>query len=88
MELERLINTVPIPVKESVGDSAAKVNVLLQSYISRLRLDGFALLSDVVYVKQSGARIMRALLEIALENSWASLSRSLLQMCIMVERRI
>jgi pre-mRNA-splicing helicase BRR2 len=31
---------VPIPVKESVDEPAAKINVLLQAYISQLKLDG------------------------------------------------
>ncbi len=29
-----------------------KVNVLLQAYISQLKLEGFALMSDMVYVTQ------------------------------------
>jgi pre-mRNA-splicing helicase BRR2 len=31
---------VPIPVKESVEEPAAKINVLLQTYISQLKLEG------------------------------------------------
>jgi pre-mRNA-splicing helicase BRR2 len=31
---------VPIPVKESVEEPAAKINVLLQAYISQLKLEG------------------------------------------------
>jgi pre-mRNA-splicing helicase BRR2 len=31
---------VPIPVKEGVKDPAAKINVLLQAYISQLKLEG------------------------------------------------
>ena len=47
---------VPIPVKESVEEPAAKINVLLQAYISQLKLDGFALVADMVYVQQSAGR--------------------------------
>ncbi len=43
MELGKLLDKVPIPVKESMDEPTAKVNVLLQAYISRLKLDGFAL---------------------------------------------
>jgi pre-mRNA-splicing helicase BRR2 len=43
MELGKLLDKVPIPVKESMEEPSAKVNVLLQSYISRLKLEGFAL---------------------------------------------
>ena len=42
---------VPIPVKETIEEPSAKVNVLLQAYISRLKLDGFALLADMVRVQ-------------------------------------
>jgi len=32
------------------------VNILLQAYISQLKLEGFALMADMVYVTQSAAR--------------------------------
>ena len=51
IELQRLLQRVPIPVKESIEEPSAKINVLLQAYISRLKLDGYALLSDMVYIK-------------------------------------
>jgi pre-mRNA-splicing helicase BRR2 len=35
-----LLERVPIPVKESVEEPAAKINVLLQGYISQLKLEG------------------------------------------------
>jgi pre-mRNA-splicing helicase BRR2 len=35
-----LLERVPIPVKESVEEPAAKINVLLQAYISQLKLEG------------------------------------------------
>jgi pre-mRNA-splicing helicase BRR2 len=40
LELAKLLERVPIPVKETVEDPAAKINVLLQAYISQLKLDG------------------------------------------------
>jgi len=42
--------------------------VLLQAYISRLRLEGFALVADMTYVQQSACRLMRALFEVALKR--------------------
>lgn len=59
---------MPIPVKETIEEPSAKVNVLLQAYISRLKLDGFALMADMVYVTQSAARLMRAIFEMALKR--------------------
>jgi pre-mRNA-splicing helicase BRR2 len=39
LELLKLVTRVPVPVKESVEEASAKVNVLLQAYISRLKLE-------------------------------------------------
>jgi pre-mRNA-splicing helicase BRR2 len=88
VELEKLASKVPIPVKESPSEPSAKVNILLQAYISRLRLDGFALIADMAFIQQSAARIMRCLFEIALRRNWASLSKLTLAMSNMVTTRI
>jgi pre-mRNA-splicing helicase BRR2 len=56
LELSKLLERVPIPVKEGVEEPAAKINVLLQAYISQLKLEGFALVADMVYVQQSAGR--------------------------------
>ena len=40
LELTKLLERVPIPVEESVEEPVAKINVLLQAYISQLKLDG------------------------------------------------
>jgi pre-mRNA-splicing helicase BRR2 len=88
LELVKLAGRVPIPVKESPSEPLAKVNVLLQAYISRMKLDGFALAADMAFVQQSAARIMRALFEIALRRGWASLAKLCLDMSNMVSYRI
>ncbi|KAI9311054.1 Sec63 Brl domain-containing protein [Dichotomocladium elegans] len=87
MELAKLLERVPVPVKESLEEPTAKINVLLQAYISQLKLDGFALVSDMVYVTQSAGRILRAVFEICLKRGWAQLTRKALDLCKMVERR-
>lgn len=63
--------TVPIPIKGSSDDYTSKINILLQSFISRLKLDGFALNSDMIYVVQNASRIVRAIFEVALKREWA-----------------
>ncbi|KAH9469413.1 hypothetical protein Pst134EA_006703 [Puccinia striiformis f. sp. tritici] len=68
-ELAKLLEKVPIPFKESVGNPSAKINVLIQAYISRLPLEGFALMADMVYTTQSAG--LRALFEICLKRGWA-----------------
>ena len=88
LELTKLIQSVPIPIKESPDDPAAKVNVLLQGYISRLRLNGFALIADMTYITQSAARIARALFEIVMNRGWAQLCHKVLNLSKMIEHRM
>ena len=79
---------VPIPIKESLDEASAKVNVLLQAYISQLKLEGFALMSDMVFVTQSACRLLRAIFEIVLHRGWAQLADKTLTLCKMVDRRM
>lgn len=88
LELAKLAGRVPIPVKESPSEPSAKINILLQAYISRLKLDGFALVADMAFIRQSAGRIMRALFEIALRRRWSSLAKLCLDMANMVSYRI
>lgn len=88
LELAKLLARVPIPVKESIEESHCKINVLLQAYISRLSLDGLALMADMVYVTQSAGRILRAIFEIALKKGWASVAKTALSLCKMAEKRM
>lgn len=76
--------------------------MLLQAYISQLKLDGFALQADMVYVSQSAGRLFRALFEIVLwyhkipsifmtsylyRRGWAALALKVLGLCKMVNAR-
>eukprot|EP00898_Chlorokybus_atmophyticus_P007000 jgi/Chlat1/7300/Chrsp58S06941 len=88
IELAKLIERVPIPVKESLEEPSAKINVLLQAYISQLKLEGLALVADMVFVTQSAGRLMRALFEIVLRRGWANLALKALNLCKMVSRRM
>lgn len=67
-EVEALMKHCPLSVKRPVDESAGKVNVLIQAYISRARVNGFTLVSDTNYVAQNGGRVARALFEIALKQ--------------------
>ena len=88
VELSKLLERVPIPVKENVDEPTAKVNVLLQAYISGLKLDGFTIVADMVFVQQSAGRILRAMFEMCLKRGWAGPTRLALDLCKMVERRM
>ncbi|KAF9263522.1 Sec63-domain-containing protein [Marasmius fiardii PR-910] len=86
-ELEALMEDIPCQVKIEIS-SQAKVNILLQSYISRKPIEDFALVSDTAYVAQNAGRIVRALLEIAISRKWSSVSSVLLGLSKAVEKRL
>ena len=88
LELVKLLGRVPIPVKESIEEPQAKINVLLQAFISRLKLEGLALMADLVYVTQSAGRILRAIFEICMKKGWSSVARTALDLCKMAEKRM
>lgn len=88
IEVAKLLEKCPFPIRENPNDPLAKVNVLLQAYISRLTLDGFALMADMIYITQSGGRLLRAIHEITLRKNWSALSKITLDLCKMVEKRM
>lgn len=71
IELTKLIDKVPVPVKGALDETATKINILLQAYVSRFKLEGYDLNADMVYVTQSAGRIFRCLFEIAVKRGWA-----------------
>ena len=74
--------------EQKIIQNHAKTNILLQSYISRARIEDFALVSDSAYVAQNAARICRALFMIALNRGWGYQCLVLLSMCKAIEKRI
>lgn len=88
LELQKLMERVPIPIKESMEEPSAKTNVLLQAYISQLKLEGFALMSDMVFITQSASRLLRAIYEIVLHRGWAQLADKTLSLCKMIDKRM
>ncbi|KAM1767239.1 hypothetical protein ACFX12_045349 [Malus domestica] len=87
MELAQLLDRVPVPVNGSREEPSAKINVLLQAYISQLKLEGLSLSSDMVFITQSGGRLLRAIFEIVLRRGWAQLAGKALKLCKMVDKR-
>jgi antiviral helicase SLH1 len=81
-------NTPDDAKEKKVIENHAKTNILLQSYISRARIEDFALVSDSAYVAQNAARICRALFMIALNRGWGYQALVLLSMCKSIEKRI
>ena len=88
-ELDLLYNNqCHLPVKGGVENVHGKVNILIQAYVSRAPLTSFSLISDMSYVNQNVVRLIRALFEVVLKRSWATLSSHLLRLAKMVEQRI
>ncbi|KAF4553638.1 Sec63 Brl domain-containing protein 1 [Elsinoe fawcettii] len=88
-ELIRLKTDVaPCDIEGGIGTTQGKTNVLLQSYISRARLEDFTLTSDMAYVAQNAARICRALFMIALNRRWGFQCQVLLSMCKSIEKQV
>ena len=88
-ELSRLREEAVECDVEGGNDAAhAKTNILLQSYISRARIEDFALVSDSAYVAQNAARICRALFMIALNRRWGHQCAVLLSLCQSIEKQI
>lgn len=87
-ELTLLADECVTPVTIGVEDPIGKVNCLIQTYISRMRVEGFSLVSDMAFVSQNIGRIARALFEISLKRGWALLSGRLLNVCKSIEKQI
>ena len=88
-ELDKLYaNECRVPVKGGVENVHGKVNILIQAFVSRAQLNSFSLISDMSYVNQNVVRLVRALFEIVLKRSWATLSSRLLRLAKTIEQRI
>ncbi|XP_049587818.1 activating signal cointegrator 1 complex subunit 3 [Syngnathus scovelli] len=88
-ELEQMLcNYCELPATGGVENGYGKVNILLQTYISRGDVDSFSLISDLSYVAQNAARIVRALFEIALRKRWPAMTYRLLTLCKVIDKRL
>uniref|UniRef100_A0A8B9HIB9 Activating signal cointegrator 1 complex subunit 3 n=1 Tax=Astyanax mexicanus TaxID=7994 RepID=A0A8B9HIB9_ASTMX len=88
-ELEALLcNFCQLPAAGGVENGYGKINILLQTYVSRGEVDNFSLISDLSYVAQNAARIMRALFEIALRKRWPAMTYRLLNLCKVIDKRL
>ena len=71
-----------------VENSYGKVNILLQTYISRGMVESFSLVSDHAYVAQNASRIMRGLFEMALRKGWSAMAAKLLTLSKSLDHRM
>ena len=80
-ELDALARDCPYDVRGGAENKHGKINILLQAYISRARMDSFSLTADMMYVSQNAPRICRALFEICLRRSWSTVAELALTLC-------
>ena len=77
-----------VPVAGGSENVHGKVNILLQSYISRGYVRSFSLISDQNYVVTNASRIARALFEIVLRKNWPLLAGRILQFSKTIEKQM
>jgi activating signal cointegrator complex subunit 3 len=88
-ELETLrSHGCPVKGKFDLAEHTGKACILLQSYVSRCSIDGFALTADCNYVSSNAGRIFRALFEISLRRGWVTSACTLLALTKAVDRRL
>ncbi|CAF0999985.1 unnamed protein product [Rotaria sordida] len=87
-ELKKLIEHVPIPIKENIDESNTKINILLQVYISQLKLNGLVLMADMIYIIQNAERLIRVIFEIVLKKQWARCVDKTLNLAKMIDKRM
>lgn len=83
-QLRELIENAPIAVRESRYTPLAKINILLQCFISRKSLEGLPLMSEIGYVKDSAQRILRGLYEICVQKEYGQTTQQFLELYLMV----
>ncbi|XP_038207200.1 activating signal cointegrator 1 complex subunit 3 [Zerene cesonia] len=72
-------------IEDAPEDIHWKINILLQTYLSRGRVNQSSLQSDLNYISQNAVRIIRALFEITLRKNNAYMAGLYLKMAKMLE---
>ncbi|GBP16148.1 Activating signal cointegrator 1 complex subunit 3 [Eumeta japonica] len=75
-------------IEDPPEDIHWKINILLQTYLSRGRVTGSSLQSDLNYISQNAVRIVRALFEITLRKNNAYMAALYLKMAKMMELQL
>lgn len=74
--------------KACFNEAHTKVLVLLECYLRRIPVKTFSLISDMAYVAQNVARLLRAMFEIALKKNHANLAKIALNWCKIIDKRL
>nr|CAH0109762.1 unnamed protein product [Daphnia galeata] len=88
-ELDDYLHTYcELPVSGGSENIHGKVNILMQTYVSRGSVNSFSLISDQSFIAQNASRIARALFEIVLRKNWPLMSGRVLRVSNMIEQRV
>lgn len=81
-------NYCQLAVKAGSENVHGKVNILMQTYISRGFVKSFSLISDLSYITPNIVRIARALFTICLRQNNATMTSRVLNICKMFEKQM
>jgi activating signal cointegrator complex subunit 3 len=87
-EMDKLAKKCHLKVIAPVEEFSGKSAVLLQSYISRLKVTGFTLISDTNYIAQNGGRVARGLFEMCLKRQKVDAALKLLWLCQSLDKKV
>lgn len=86
-ELDELYETnCVVPVLGGCENLHGKVNILLQTFLTRGRVSSFSLVSDLAFVTQNAVRIVRSLFDIMLRKNCPIMAGRFLSFSQMFER--
>ena len=74
--------------KTCYNEAHTKVLCLLEAYLKKRSIKTFSLISDMAYVVQNSARLLRAMFEIAMQKNFSSLVKALLKWCQILDKRL
>ena len=74
--------------KKSYNEAHTKVLCLFEAYLKQRNIKTFSLISDMAYVVQNSARLLRAMFEISLQRNYADLAKVTLRWCQVLDKRL
>eukprot|EP00889_Picochlorum_renovo_P003111 jgi/Picre1/30141/NNA_005510.t1 len=87
-ELDELSRGCKFPIKGGSESKHGKTSILLQTYVSREKIESFSLIADLNYVSQNAPRLARALFEICMNKGWPSAAAVCLSVSKSLEWRL